>query len=199
METSAIVVPLGKWILKECFRCFQLLPKVSDDFQLSVNVSGKQFLNPLFLEDLKEIYQTEGVDPRHFKLEVTERVMMNGVIAQGILQACADLGFHLAIDDFGTGFSSLQFLSQMPVHSLKIDRSFTSQIITDSKVASVVRSLVSIAKELGLSITAEGIESEEELNCLKTMGVDVGQGFLYSKPVSFEDFCKMLPSKKIAV
>ena len=114
--------------------------------------------------------------------------MTEGPQAISTLKTCRALGYQIAIDDFGTGFSSLQYLAAMPLHDLKLDRNFVSQMMNSEKALSIVKTLIHLSKLLNLNVIAEGIESREQLLLLKNLGVQMGQGYLFAKPMPFEDF-----------
>lgn len=192
LENSSLMVSVGHWIFERCFQDFQKIKTAfGDDFIMSINVSGRQFTHPDFLMDLEKLTWKHKVAPKNIKLEVTERVMMNGVVAIEILDQCKNKGFHISIDDFGTGYSSLQYLSQMPVSYLKIDKSFVSKINADPKVLAVVKSMVFMAQALGMDIIAEGVETLEEREALLQLGAYFAQGWLYSKALPMDLFMKL--------
>ena len=203
LENSSLMVSVGHWIFERCFQDFQNIKTVfGDDFIMSINVSGRQFTHPDFLMDLEKLTWKHKVAPKNIKLEVTERVMMNGVVAIEILDQCKNKGFHISIDDFGTGYSSLQYLSQMPVSYLKIDKSFVSKINADPKTLAVVKSMVFMAQALGMDIIAEGVETLDERDALLQLGAYFAQGWLYSKALPMDLFMKLpleiVKEKKIA-
>lgn len=198
MENSSLIVDAGRAMLEQCMaHLTKIRSLVPADFFVSINISGRQFAEPNFLDELEKLRHAFQLPAHQIKLEVTERVMMEGPQALGVLQNCRALGYHLAIDDFGTGFSSLQYLASMPLHDLKIDRSFVSKMHEQEKSLSIVRSLIHMAQLLGMNIIAEGIETNEQWKSLQSLGVTMGQGYLFSKPVSFNDFEKLLNTAKL--
>lgn len=194
LENSSMIIPVGYWIIEECFRHSKLIQKNKLDgkFSISINISGRQFSNSQFVETLKKLVTQHSIDPSSYKLEVTERVLIEGGVAINILQQCRDIGFEISLDDFGTGFSSLQYLPQLPLGYLKIDRSFVMQILKNEKTKAVVNSIVLLAKNLNLKVIAEGIETKEEEQLLKKMGADYGQGYLYSKPIPLDSLLRLI-------
>ena len=194
IEESTLILRAGRVIIEKCSRD---LPRMqakfasTTDFFVSVNVSGRQFVDPTLLSHLEACREKARVPARQIKLELTERVMMEGPQALLMLQNCRKLGYQLAIDDFGTGFSSLQYLAQMPLTDLKIDRSFVSRMLEDKKSLSIIRSLIHLADLLGLKLIAEGIENPEQYAMLHGLKVQMGQGYLFSKAIPLEDFLKL--------
>ena len=194
IEQSALVIRAGQIMIEKCMEDLRILEsrfQGAKKFFVSVNISGRQFADPHFLEHLEATRARFGLPSEQIKLEVTERVMMEGPEAILTLQKCKDLGYQLAIDDFGTGFSSLQYLASMPLNDLKIDRSFVMKMLKEEKSLSIVKSLVHMAGLLKLNLIAEGIETEQELALLKSLGVGMGQGFLFAKPVPLADFIRL--------
>lgn len=188
IENSSMVFPVGMWVLDRCFRDLKKIidSKKYPEFQMSINISGRQFVSPNFIPQMEECRRSHGIDVKHVKLEVTERVMMDGVIAMETLNACVQLGYTISIDDFGTGFSCLQYLARMPVATVKIDRSFVVKMHTDPKTKAIVSSILYMAKSLHMSVIAEGIETEVEKDTLLKLGAHYGQGYLFAKPAPLE-------------
>ena len=201
MENSSLIVRAGQMIMEKATRDLPKMRKQfsgTDKFFVSVNVSGRQFMEADFIGDLERARQAAKVDAAHVKLELTERIMTEGTVAINALKKCRSLGYQLAIDDFGTGFSSLQYLAQMPITHLKIDRSFVMSLFNDDKSLLIVKSLIHMAGILGLDLIAEGIETKEQLALLKSLGVGMAQGFLFSKPIPLHDFLKLAPRLSVS-
>ena len=188
LENSSMIIPVGYWVFEECFRHYKELSKKNLRFTISINVSGRQFAHQEFIKTVASLVDKHGVDPKNFKIEIIERVMMEGVELIESLQALRQMGFEISLDDFGTGFSSLQYLSQMPINYLKIDRSFVLNMNKDEKTLPVIRSILYLARQLNLKVIAEGLETNLEVSAMKDLGVDIGQGYYYSKPLEFNDF-----------
>jgi EAL domain-containing protein (putative c-di-GMP-specific phosphodiesterase class I) len=194
LEDSASIVRVGNQMIEKCMRDLgTLLAEYGPEFFVSINVSGRQFEQAGFLDALEEIRMRYGADSKRIKLEITERIMMGGPRVLEVLNACRRAGYSLAIDDFGTGFSSLQYLAAMPLQDLKIDRAFIRQMLDDAKYLAIVKSLVQMAGALGLDLIAEGIETEAELELVKSLGVTKGQGFLFAKALPLKEFLKKSP------
>ncbi len=198
IESSAFMIPFGRWILEECFKDLKVIQEKRNDknFSMSINISGKQFVQNDFIEEVESLRAEHGLDADSIKLEMTERVMMDGTLALDTLSRFHEIGYGLSIDDFGTGFSSLQYLFRMPLDNIKIDRSFVRDMLRDDKALAIVKSLIYLAQSLKMKIIAEGIEREEEKSLLKAFGVEQGQGFLFSKAISLRDFLQLKSIKK---
>ena len=150
---------------------------------MSVNVSGRQLQNRLFADQLTRLTLDHGVDPRWITLEVTESVLLDdpsGTIA--LLHKLRDLGFRLAVDDFGTGYSSLSYLRQLPVHEVKIDRGFVSDLTSSVQGRTIVESVIRMCHALGSQVVAEGVETADQAAVLTEMGCDIAQGWLFGRP-----------------
>jgi EAL domain-containing protein (putative c-di-GMP-specific phosphodiesterase class I) len=196
MEESSLILRAGQIMIeKAMYDLSHDLKSLPEDFFISVNVSGKQFAEPNFLEHLEENRLRYKLDAQRIKLEVTEAVMMEGPQAVQTLQACRSRGYKLAVDDFGTGFSSLQYLASMPLTDLKIDRSFVIKMLTHEKSLTVVTALIQMARLLDLNVIAEGIELEDQRSKLQKLGVTMGQGYLLSKPLSCSDLKKFIDQR----
>jgi EAL domain-containing protein (putative c-di-GMP-specific phosphodiesterase class I) len=197
LEQSPLILDVGQIVIDKCIRDLvamrsQIPGGISEDFFVSVNVSGRQFADPQFIGRLETSRSKAGISSRHIKLEVTERIMTEGPLAIATLEQCRALGYKIAIDDFGTGFSSLQYLAAMPLHDLKVDRSFISQMGGSEKALSIVKTLIHLAKLLNLNLIAEGIETKEQLLLLRNLGVQMGQGWLFAKAMPFNDLVNLL-------
>jgi EAL domain-containing protein (putative c-di-GMP-specific phosphodiesterase class I) len=201
IENSSMVIPIGHWIINQALKDLKHIQNdltqknklnVSDEFMMSINISGRQFTHSDFLNNLEDLREKHDVMTKNIKLEMTERIMMDGALALESLHRCRQQGYSVSIDDFGTGFSSLQYLTQMPISFLKIDRSFVMKLISDTKSAAVVSSIIYLAKAMKIEVIAEGIENQEEADILKKMGAHYGQGYLFSKPVELTKFLALI-------
>jgi diguanylate cyclase (GGDEF)-like protein len=189
-EDTGLIVPLGLWILKRA--CQQLCKwqwqsPANRSLFMSVNLSGKQVAQPSLVSDIREILDETHVEARHLKLEITESaVMENAEMAARILNRLKELGVQLSIDDFGTGYSSLSYLHRFPVNTLKIDRSFVGRIGEAAENIEIVRTVVSLAENMGMEVVAEGVETLSQLMQLRKLKCQYGQGYLFSRPVDAE-------------
>jgi EAL domain-containing protein (putative c-di-GMP-specific phosphodiesterase class I) len=157
-----------------------------------VNLSARQVAQTDLLDRIKEALAISKLNPHHLKLEITESVVMENAEAAALMfKQLRSLGVQLSIDDFGTGYSSLSYLHRFPLNYLKIDRSFVSRLTTDNDNA-IVRTISTLARNLGMEVIAEGIETEEQYQQLKMLGCEYGQGFLFSHPVNNEGVIHLL-------
>lgn len=185
-ETSGLIIELGEWVLREA--CRQL--KYWRDQKLnipyvSVNVSVLQISNGHFVENLRLILNETKLLPENLELEITESVVMEDLrLMIEVLSSLHELGVSVAIDDFGTGFSSLSYLKNLPLTKLKIDKSFVKNIEEDAGDAVITKTIIDLGHNLGLSIIAEGVETEAQATILKSQSCDSAQGYLYAKPMS---------------
>jgi diguanylate cyclase (GGDEF)-like protein/PAS domain S-box-containing protein len=199
-EGSHLILPIGAWVLREA--CTQArswidagLPKMT----LAVNVSAVQFLNEDFLEGLFATLCETGLPPECLELEVTESVLMKDAgRAASILKTLREAGVQLSVDDFGTGFSSLSYLTKLPLDTLKIDQSFIFQIDQSDSQKAIVSAIIDMCRSLKLRVIAEGVETEEDLSFLKAYGCDEGQGYYFSRPVPPEQFVHQLSANAAA-
>ncbi len=185
-EETGLIVAIGEWVLREASRQMrEWQVKYPSDPQLfmSVNLSGKQFAQPNLIGEVARIIEEVGIDPRSLKLEITESVVMDNIeTATEMLKQLRLLGVQLSIDDFGTGYSSLSYLHRFPIDTLKIDRSFVTQMTNNNENAEIVRTIVMLAQNLGMDVVAEGVETSEQLALLRKLNCENGQGYFFSRP-----------------
>lgn len=193
-EQSNLIVEIGAYVLRRV--CLQLSEWQRERLPLvpvSVNISVRQFEMTPLASVVSGLAQELGIDASLLHFEITESAAMQNSQQQlGSLQALRNLGSRILIDDFGTGYSSLSYLKHLPIDTLKIDRAFVRDMVSDANDAAIVRAIVGVAKSLGLMLVAEGIESAEQLDCLRRLGCECGQGFFFSPSVSAEDCRNML-------
>jgi len=187
-EESGLICLIGQWVFQEA--CRQLATWTAElvngrHLGLNVNVSARQLQERDFLAQVKQTLDEFHVDPTLIKLEITETAMLKDLpMASIMFDQLRALGLRVAIDDFGTGYSSISYLRQLPVDSLKIDRSFVIPLGEDGRADGVVQAMITMARTLGLDVTCEGIETAEQLEVLRKMGCDSGQGYLFARPLS---------------
>jgi EAL domain-containing protein (putative c-di-GMP-specific phosphodiesterase class I) len=151
---------------------------------MSVNLSGKQIIQPHLVEQVSQILSDTKLDPQCLILEITETSLIEKPdIAISTLKKLKELGIKLSLDDFGTGYSSLSYLQRFPVNSIKIDRSFINKMDVDSDSLEIVRATILLGKTLGMTVVAEGIETSAQLNLLQEMDSNYGQGYYFAKPL----------------
>ncbi len=195
-EEMGLIVFIGNWVLRKACEQARRWHQASPGEQpltMSVNVSGRQFKQPDFVEQVEKIVRETQVDPTAIKLEVTETVTMdNAERTIRIVEGLKNLGVRLSIDDFGTGYSSLSYLRRFPINTLKIDRSFVQNLPGNPENLEIVRTIMGLARNLGMDVVAEGAETADEIAHLKALDCDFGQGFFFSKPVDSEEADELL-------
>jgi diguanylate cyclase (GGDEF)-like protein/PAS domain S-box-containing protein len=193
-EETGLIVPIGWWVIEEAARNaarWQL--EHPDTFQVSVNLSARQVLQPDLAQRLSEVIAQTGVRPSSLCFEITESVLMDDAeTVIDVISSIRALGVHLAIDDFGTGYSSLGYLKRFPVDAVKIDRSFVSGLGSDPGDEAIVSAVIGLAHALGLRVTAEGVETEEQLMALIELDCDEAQGYFFSPPQPAPDLRSLL-------
>ncbi len=182
-EESDLILDVGGWVLSEALQLMARGDMAGHPFRLSVNLSPRQFRQAGFVAWLKDLLRTTGADPNHLTLEVTEGLVIeniNEVISR--MSEISELGIRFSIDDFGTGYSSLSYLKRLPVHELKIDRSFIQDAPIDESDAALVETILAVAEHMHLKVVAEGVETEEQAAFLNARANVIHQGYLYGKP-----------------
>jgi diguanylate cyclase (GGDEF)-like protein len=179
-EETGMINPIGEWVLRKACNDARHLP---DDCFVAVNISPVQFMTKDFVGIVRDTMRATGIKPSRLELEVTETAMMQDRDrAAAILKELADMGISVAVDDFGTGYSNLSYLIDFSFGKLKIDRSFVSRIDTDASSGAVVSTIVGLSRALGVSIIAEGVETENQATLLRAAGCEVVQGYLFGRP-----------------
>ncbi len=185
-EETALIIPLGLWALRQAChqaRMWEGHAAVTPPLVMSVNLSARQFRQPSLVAEVVRVLEETGLDPRRLELEITESVVTkNSSETIRTLRALRELGVYLAIDDFGTGYSSLSYLRELAVDTLKIDRTFVAGLDREAGSLAIVRAVTTLAHDLGMTVTAEGIETAEQWASLRDLGVDRGQGYYFARP-----------------
>jgi EAL domain-containing protein (putative c-di-GMP-specific phosphodiesterase class I) len=183
-EESGLIVPVGYWVLREvCRQCEEWRRQGLTVPRIAINVSPLQFMRVDFSLQVRDILNELGTSPDQLEFEVTETAVMRNMddVARQ-MRELAELGVHFAVDDFGTGYSSLQHLHQLPIQTLKIDRSFVARICDPDGTNALVQAILSLAHSLGLRVVAEGVEQAEQAEALTRMNCDMLQGYLFARP-----------------
>jgi Amt family ammonium transporter len=190
-EETGLIVPLGLWVLRQACRQIVTWRRHRPDcagLSVSVNLSGKQLLQPELATQISQVLQESGLDAGGLRLEITESVIVeNAESAMQMLSRLRALNVQLHMDDFGTGYSSLSYLHRFQIDTLKIDRSFVSNMGEGGENSEIVRTIVTLARNLGIEVIAEGVETAEQLAQLRALGCDHVQGFLFSRPIAGEE------------
>ena len=190
-EETGVILSIGQWVLETA--CSQIKAwqqhKQTQELTLAVNISPKQFRQSDFVEQIQSVIQRHAIDPMRLKLEMTESLLLEEIETTIIsMNALNKIGVQFSLDDFGTGYSSLQYLKRLPLHQLKIDQSFVRDIAHDNNDRAIVRTIIAMAESLGMSVIAEGVETEEQLRLLLNKGCTHYQGYLFGRPMPIEQF-----------
>jgi diguanylate cyclase (GGDEF)-like protein/PAS domain S-box-containing protein len=199
-EETGLILPLGLWVLETA--CQQLThwsrqPETAH-LTIAVNVSAVQFRHSSFVDQVQTVLERSGVDPTKLKLELTESMLVNDV--EEIIEKMTSLkklGICFSLDDFGTGYSSLTYLKRLPLDQLKIDQSFVRDLLTDPNDVAIARTVVALAQSMGLSVIAEGVETEEQRQCLQQQGCLAYQGYLFGRPMHLNELEQRLTSLQL--
>lgn len=188
-EDSGTIIPLGYFIFEESCKAYKEMKENGVSLNhIAINVSSIQFKEPHLLETFLSIAKRHNIEPTEIEIEITERFLMEHTVANiNLLQNFRNYGFQISIDDFGTGYSSMSYLKQLPVDTIKIDKFFVDDIKEGSDDNVIIEAIIALSKTLGYSIVAEGIETKEQERFLAQVHCDLGQGYLFSKPISCEE------------
>ena len=193
-EDTGLIVPIGRWVLHTaCQQACDWQAAGLPPIIVSVNVSPRQFREGNIVDTIAEALRVTGLEARYLQIELTEGLAMHGAEKYvRMLVAIKTLGVQIAVDDFGTGYSSLSYLKRFPVDQLKVDRSFVTDLATDPDDAAIVQAIIALGHKLNLRVVAEGVETAEQLEFLRSAGCDEMQGFLFGKPMIAADFAALL-------
>jgi predicted signal transduction protein with EAL and GGDEF domain len=189
-EEIGFIVPLGEWVIRQACATAAKWPS---NVKVAVNLSPAQFRSPGLVQVVMNALAASGLPPDRLELEITENVLLQeGEATLATLHRLREVGVHIAMDDFGTGYSSLSYLRSFPFDKIKIDRSFVKDITVQTGSLSIVRAVAAMAKGLGMETTAEGVETQEQLDTVKSEGCTEMQGYLLSRPVPAHEIEKLL-------
>ena len=197
-ECSGLIEPMGEWMLRSaCLQIREWQQNALPPVLMGVNVSPKQLRNPHLVGAISRILNETMCNPEYLELEITESVLIGEAdIALETLYKLKSLGIRLSVDDFGTGYSGLSYLSQLPVDGLKIDQRFVRDIGNGHQAKAIIKGIIGMALNMGLKVTAEGVESQEQALFLRDLGCHEGQGYLYSKPLPSADMEQCLQGEQ---
>ena len=192
-EDCGLIVPIGRWVLREACKQARSWASVGLPLTVAVNVSAREFRDKYFLEGVLATLHETDLDPRYLELELTESVLMKRIdYAESILKTLRARGVRVAVDDFGTGYSSLSYLTKFSIDTMKIDQSFIRKIATAPHEAPIVSALIGMSRSLGMRVIAEGVETREELLFLQAHDCDEAQGYYFSPAIPPREFVKLL-------
>jgi diguanylate cyclase (GGDEF)-like protein/PAS domain S-box-containing protein len=195
-EETGVIIPFGRWVLREaCAQMARWMEQLPDrtDLTVSVNLSARQLQQADLVDDVRHALEDSGIEPHQLKLEVTESVLMNDPdFSTDVIRRLDELGVQVQIDDFGTGYSSLSYLSRLRIQTLKIDRSFINSLGEPGQRSIVVEAIIRLARDLGIRVIAEGVETSTQLEGLRSLACEQGQGFLFSQPIGGDDAAALL-------
>jgi diguanylate cyclase (GGDEF)-like protein len=199
-EETGLIVPIGEWVLATaCARANAWQGRGLPRLSVAVNLSARQFGDSTLLAKLTQIIHASGLDPAQLELEITESVVMaNGECAVAVLEKLKSIGVQIAIDDFGTGYSSLAYLKRFPIDTLKVDRSFIRDIPADSGDMKITRAIIAMAHGLRLKVVAEGVETAEQLEFLRSLSCDAVQGYFLHRPLREDEVANVLKLNRVA-
>lgn len=199
-ERDGQIIRIGLWVLEQALQALRSFYQQGLHLDwLSVNISGRQLQDPTFSSSLQQLLNQYGIKPEQLELEVTETYLMEDIqLSNKVLSQLHQMGVRISMDDFGTGYSSLAYLTKLPIDEVKLDRSLITDLSSDLQSQGMVRNIIRMAHELDMVVTAEGIETQEQQQLLKTMDCDLIQGYYYSKPLPEKDFITMLRQQPFA-
>ena len=195
-EETGLIIPIGEWVIRRACTDAARWPQ---DVRVAINISPAQFKSRSLVNKLKEALSSSGLAPNRLELEITETILLQGGDALSTLLLLRSLGMRISMDDFGTGYSSLSYLRSFPFDKIKIDRSFISELAAGGEFMAIVRAVTGLGRSLGISTTAEGVETSEQLSLLRSEGCDEVQGYLFSPALSAADAEKMIAKRRLRV
>lgn len=196
-EDSDLIIKLGNQVLNKACQCAKMWNSHANSIPVAVNISTRQFKSISFIADIESALRNTGLSPELLEIEITESLLMDDIeSAVKTLYTLKNMGLRISIDDFGVGYSSLYYLKKLPVDTLKIDRSFISDMVDDNDDKAIISAIVSLASSLNLQVIAEGVENNQQLDMLKALDCCSVQGFLFAKPMKNDEFVSLLTSQQ---
>jgi diguanylate cyclase (GGDEF)-like protein len=197
-EQIGVIRDIGRWVLLTA--CLQLAAWNehfgTSGLRMSVNVSSDELLDVHFIPELERVLEETGISPSTLQLEITESVFLRQpTVIRGQLEAIRSLGVRIALDDFGTGFSSLSYIDQYPVDTIKIDHSFVRRMLTNRRTLVIIETIIRLGKSLDLQIVAEGVETQQQLDTLQALGCVHAQGYLFARPLPAEEITSVIKTR----
>jgi diguanylate cyclase (GGDEF)-like protein len=192
-EDTGLIVPMGRWVLREACRQAREWLSVYDQFSISVNLSVREFAQPDLVKTVAAILEETGLPASALRIEITESAIIGQKHpAIETVEQLRALGVAIHLDDFGTGYSALSYLHRLPLDAVKVDRAFTASIDQEDRPLHVVRAIISLAHAIGLEVVAEGVANPRQLELLREMKCDLAQGFIFSRPCNVEEMNALL-------
>jgi EAL domain-containing protein (putative c-di-GMP-specific phosphodiesterase class I) len=194
-EQSGLIIDIGEWVLKESLANLRSIKKEAglNHLYVSINLSPRQFMDANLVRLVEEALTHTSLDPHELEIEITESTAMKNLeYALKVLQSLKSMGVRIALDDFGVDYSSLSYIHRFPVDTIKIDRAFIVQMLDNSSSAAIVKAIIQIAQALNLKVIAEGVETNEQLDFLKTQTCFGVQGYVFSKPLPIKGLLELL-------
>ena len=197
-EATGLINQIGAWVIKRAFWDLVRFKESGLEIYISVNLSVKQLRDPALLESISTLVQETGVSPGDIQWEITETALMdNPQGALTLLQSLVDRGFRMVLDDFGMGYSSLAYLRDLPIRSLKIDKSFIQRIDHTPRDSALVKTMVDLARGLDMKVVAEGVETQQQLDFLRLLDCHLIQGYYFSQPLCFDEFISFMKPQNL--
>ncbi|MBV9663400.1 MAG: EAL domain-containing protein, partial [Actinobacteria bacterium] len=193
-EETGLIVPLGEWVLETaCAQANEWVQNGYPPIQMAVNLSARQFQLQVIPDLVSSVLRRTGLDPTLLELELTESLALQGDdVTREALEQLAAMGVRCAVDDFGVGFSNFGYLDTLPIHEIKIDKTFVAKIGEDSEQPALVVGIVALGRGLGLKVVAEGVENRRQLDVLRALDCDTIQGYFFSKPLPADELATLL-------
>jgi diguanylate cyclase (GGDEF)-like protein len=197
-EETGLIVDIGTWVMKTaCAQTVQWQRDGLTSLSCAVNLSARQLFQPDLVNIVAQVLEQTELEPQFLELEITETTAVKYIdLTQGLLRQMQDMGVHIAMDDFGTGYSSLNYLKQLPLNTLKIDQSFIRDLKPNSKDIEIIKAVIALGKGLDLTIVAEGVETEVQLEVLRDLNCNILQGYFFSRPLPVEKMTAMLQENR---